>query len=75
MKRIASGRRAFIARTRFFGGMGFVRLKCPTNPFAWTPASVRDEPNTRTGAPSRNARASSTTCCMPTAFSWNCQPE
>ena len=75
MMRIAGGSLAFIARTRFLGGIGLVRLKCATNPFACTPASVRDEPNTRTGAPSRNESASSTISCMPTAFSWYCQPE
>ena len=44
MKRTESGRRALTALTRFFGGIGFERLKCATKPRAWTPASVRDEP-------------------------------
>ena len=38
------GKTRFIARTRFFAGIGFVRRKWATKPFAWTPASVRDEP-------------------------------
>ena len=75
MMRIAPGSRAFTALTRFFGGIGFESVKCATNPLAWTPASVRDEPKTRTGEPSSCSRTYSTTCCTPTAFVWHCQPE
>ena len=70
----SSGSRVFTARGSRAAGMPEVVRKLATYTWAWTPASVRPAPVTRTGWPTTEASACSSTSATVTAFFCTCQP-